>query len=78
MGEADDAFGVIKHRGEMLCGSIEDQRQPPGEKVPGKTRIPEGTYPLRWRTAGRWAAVFRERGYPGSLEICDVPGFTRS
>ena len=68
--------GVIKHRGEMLCGTIEDRKQPPGVKVAGKTRIPEGAYRLRWRTAGRWAERFQKQGFPGSLEICGVPGFS--
>ena len=69
-------IGGLYHRGELLCGSVEDQKQPPGNKVPGKTRIPEGAYPLRWREHGRWAARFQKQGFPGSLEICDVPNFS--
>ena len=74
--DAKPTVGGIFHRGELICGSVEDQKQPPGTKVPGKTRIPSGTYPLKWRMHGRWARRFQDRGYRGSLEICDVPGFT--
>ena len=69
-------LGSISYKGSALCGSVEDRKQPRGVKVPGNTRIPEGAYPLRWRTAGRWAQRFRSMGYPGSLEICEVPDFS--
>ena len=68
--------GGLYHRGALICGAVEDQRQADGVKVPGKTRIPPGVYPLRWRTTGRWARRFQREGYPGSLEVRDVPGFT--
>ena len=45
-------------------------------KEAGWTRIPAGIYELKWRTSGRWAARFKKHGMPGSLELCDVPGFT--
>ena len=50
---------------------------PPHEsKIKGDTRIPCGTYPLRWRTVGKWAKRYQAKGFPGSLEICDVPNYT--
>lgn len=54
--------------------SLEDPRQE--SKIPGRTRIPEGSYALGVRTGGRWASRFKEAGFPGSLEILKVPGFT--
>jgi len=74
--DARPTIGGLYHRGELLCGTVEDRRQESGVKVPGKTRIPPGTYRLKWRTEGRWAIRFAAHDYPGSLEICDVPGFT--
>lgn len=66
---------VFRHKGAPLSFAIED-RYRSGPKVKGDTRIPPGLYPLRWRKEGRWAARFQQMGYPGSLEICDVPDFT--
>ena len=69
-------LGSISYKGNALCGSVEDQKQPRGVKVAGDTRIPEGVYPLRWRDVGRWAQRFQKMGYPGSLEICEIPNFS--
>ena len=70
-------IGTIRVNGwrtPVHCFSLEDRfRQ---EKVAGDTRIPSGVFPLRWRTAGKWAARFAKMGFPGSLEICDVPNYT--
>ena len=65
---------VLRHKGEPLSFAIEDRYRK--EKVKGDTRIPRGLYPLRWRKEGRWAARFRQMGYPGSLEICGIPNFS--
>lgn len=54
--------------------TLEDPHQ--DHKIPGRTRIPEGSYMLGVRTYGSWAARFQREGFPGSLEILDVPGFT--
>lgn len=70
-------LGVFFALGQFQCFSLEDQ--PQEVKVPGDTCIPEGDYPLRWRTSGRWAKrfqAFQPIRFPGSLHICDVPGFT--
>ena len=55
------------------CFSLEDRFR--REKVRGDTRIPAGTYWLDWRTAGRFARRWQARGFPGSLQLLDVPGF---
>ena len=67
-------IGITTVNGRFLCFCLEDRYRK--EKVAGDTRIPQGTYTLRWREAGSWAARFKKRGLPGSLELCDVPGFT--
>ena len=63
----------VGKNGPVLFG-LEDPPHP--TKIRGDTRIPAGIYPLRWRSAGRWAKRFSDKGYPGSLEICDVPNYT--
>ena len=55
------------------CFSLEDRFR--AEKVKGDTRIPEGVYPIQWRTVGRFARRWQQRGFPGSLQLMDVPGF---
>ena len=71
-------IGVLSHvyrrKTTPLCFTVEDRFRP--VKVAGDTRIPEGCYPLVWRKTGRWADRFRRMGFPGSLEITGVPGFT--
>ena len=63
----------VGKNGPFLFG-LED---PPHEtKQYGDTRIPAGIYPFRWRSVGKWAKRFSAKGYPGSLEICDVPNYT--
>ena len=67
-------ISVLRHKGRPLSFAVEDRYRK--EKVKGDTRIPPGLYPLVWRTTGRWAARFQKMGYPGSLEVCGIPGFT--
>lgn len=58
-----------------VCFSLEDPEH--AVKIAGDTAIPAGVYPLRWRQTGKWAGRFRDRlGVLGSLEVCDIPGFT--
>ena len=66
--------GMLHFEGEPLCFTIEDPLRQ--KKVKGDTRIWAGTFPLRWRKAGRWARWFNNRDFPGSLEVCGVPAFT--
>ena len=70
-------LGTLRFSGSdgITCFTLEDPYR--ARKIAGETRIPQGRYPLRWRQGGRWAARFQARlGVPGSLEICDVPGFS--
>lgn len=67
-------MGRITVGAETIGLSLEDRHR--DTKVAGDTAIPAGRYPLRWRTTGKWAKRYQAKGYPGSLEICDVPGFT--
>ena len=65
---------VVPDGGERFqCFSLEDRYRQ--DKVAGDTRIPGGTYDLEWRTIGRFAKRWQGRGYPGSLQLMDVPGF---
>lgn len=68
-------LGGLFHLGKLVCFTVEDRKRI-GPKVPGDTRIPEGAYPLRWRSWGSWAKRFAKLGYPGALEVMDVPDFT--
>ena len=66
---------------DLLCWTLEDPKPIYGlggerRKSPGGTRIPKGVYLLRWRIEGKWANRFRRLGFPGSLQICDVPDYT--
>ena len=67
-------IGIVRVNGVPGCFSLEDRKRQ--EKVAGDTRIWPGEYPLKWRTVGRWAKRFQGWGYPGSLEIVGVLGFS--
>ena len=65
-------FVDAKHQ----CFGIEDAHH--DVKVPGKTRIPAGTYKVGVRKFGGFHARYAKQ-FPyhrGMLEILDVPGFT--
>ena len=64
-----DSKGIRMH---SFC--LEDPHQE--HKIPGETRIPSGSYRLKWRDIGKWAARFKELGLPGSLELVDVPNYS--
>ena len=66
--------GVVTEKGALLGFCLEDR--PRAVKVAGDTCIPQGIYPLAWRTVGKWAGRFIGLGYPGALELENVPGFS--
>ena len=70
-------IGLLHADGAFLCYVLEDQAQP-GEKVPGETRIPAGTYQLKLRKEGGKHAEYGKKFpdfHQGMLELQDVPGF---
>ena len=66
-------IGIVRINGVPECFSLEDRLRQ--DKVAGDTRIWPGEYPLKWRTVGRFAKRWKARGFPGSIQICDVPEF---
>ena len=64
---------------DFLCFSLEDEKRE--TKVYGETRIPEGTYQIKYRKEGGYFAKYKKR-FPdlhndkrGVLHITDVPNF---
>lgn len=68
--------GLLFFNGEYECGILEDE--PRMVKVYGKTRIPEGTYDINFRTSGRLHEKYKKRFafHEGMLELQNVPDFT--
>lgn len=70
-------IGVMTKDGEHLCYTLEDGYQE--EKIHGETRIPKGTYEIKFRTEGGFHARYSKRYgemHKGMLEVCNVPDFT--
>lgn len=69
-------LGMLWLDGAPLCFTLEDERR--DQKVPGETRIPEGTYALALRREGGmhkgYAAEFPDM-HKGMLWLKNVPGF---
>ena len=64
---------------DFLCFTLEDEKRE--VKVYGETRIPEGTYQIKYRTEGGYFAKYKKR-FPnlhndarGVLQLLDVPNF---
>ena len=66
-------IGLVRINGVPTCFSLEDR--PREVKVAGDTRIPDGVYKAIWRKVGRFAKRWQGRGFPGSIQLLDVPGF---
>ncbi len=70
-------LGLLFVDGKFECYSLEDEARE--MKVPGETRIPEGTYAIALRTFGehhlKYQKLFPDI-HKGMLEISNVPGFT--
>ena len=64
---------------DFLCFVLEDEKRE--IKVYGETRIPEGTYQIKYRTEGGYFTKYKKR-FPnlhndkrGVLQLIDVPNF---
>ena len=70
----DTTIGYLKFE-DFGCFSLEDIPREP--KIPGKTRIPAGTYKLALRTEGALAKKYLTRysWHKGMLWLQDVPNF---
>ena len=71
----ESTLGWLLVDGRLACFTLEDERRE--VKVPGETRIPDGTYPLSLQTVGRLHEKYKER-YPehrGMIVLRNVPGF---
>lgn len=71
-------IGRLYIDGRYICDTLEDTVRPPGEKVYGKTAIPEGTYAVTMNVvsphfAGREAYDWCEGRLP---RLLNVPGFS--
>lgn len=61
-------IGELFIDGAFECYTLEDRVRPAGQKVPGETAIPEGTYPVELR----WSPTAFKRYMP---YLVNVPGF---
>lgn len=71
------SIATVAIDGQVVCFGLEDA--PRAVKVPGRTRIPAGTYGIAVRTAGGFHARYAARFgalHRGMLQLADVPGFT--
>lgn len=73
----------LQGKPERICYNIEDEYRDLDKKVMGETRIPAGTYEIRYRKEGSFHEKYSKKedlkkmGYihKGMLEICDIPNF---
>ena len=74
--EGDATIGII-NLGSISVATLEDL--PQDKKIPGKTRIPSGTYQLKFRTEGGKTKKYAEKYgsmHKGMIWLQDVPNFT--
>ena len=73
----DYTLGSLSINGVFLCYTLEDTYRE-GEKIKGKTAIPNGTYKIKFRNVGRFNQRYKRRFasiYKGMLELQNVPNF---
>lgn len=80
--EKDSTLGLLflvndeTNKKDFLCFTLEDEKRE--VKVYGETRIPEGTYQVKYRKEGGYHNKYTKR-FPnihrGMLHITDVPNF---
>jgi len=70
------SLSIVEYKDRFVCFGLEDAAQK--TKIPGKTRIPAGTYKIKVRTHGGYHKRYRNRFefHNGMLEVCGVPNFT--
>ena len=76
-GEKDDTLGLFLINCDFQAYTLEDEYRE--EKVMGETRIPAGTYSIKFRKVGgfhnRYLKKYGEVFHKGMLELQDVPNF---
>lgn len=77
----DDTLSLVFVNGSFQCYMLEDEFR--SKKVWGETRIPAGTYPVRFRNVGSINEKYKQhrdsrirKAHRGMLEICDIPNFS--
>ncbi len=78
----ESTLGRLYLDGRFQCWTLEDQYRN-GPKVRGETRIPAGSYQVRFRTEGGFHAQYAETygakfgpdWHKGMLHVTNVPGF---
>jgi hypothetical protein len=81
--ENDSTLGILftvndeTNKKDFLCFTLEDEKRE--VKVYGETRIPEGTYQIKYRKEGGHHIKYQKRFadiHRGMLQLDDVPGFS--
>lgn len=77
--DGDITLSTMAVDGRFICFGVEDGPSPKGDvKVPGKTRIPQGSYPVVLRRIGgfhtRYSRRYGEK-HKGMLWLRDIPDF---
>lgn len=53
----ESTIGKLSIDGEFFCYTLEDKIMPPGEKIPGETAIPTGTYDVELTMSKRFGKI---------------------
>jgi len=72
----DTTIGEMYIDDILVCDTLEDQ--PNEKKVYAETRIPAGTYTIKFRKEGKFHQAYSERFkefHVGMLHITNIPGF---
>ncbi len=72
----DTTIGEMYIDDVLVCNTLEDQ--PNTKKIYAETRIPAGTYEIKFRKEGKFHRQYSERFkefHVGMLHITNIPGF---
>jgi len=74
--QSKTTLGAVLIDNKFRCYSIEDRYR--AEKVKNETRIPAGTYEVKFREFGGHYESYKQKyaGHKGMLWLQDVPGFS--